>query len=77
MVTAIQSLRWPVQVAASRVRRLPAIQDVGWLSLITVVLASGRRIMSRRAYQVVLGACGVFLLALGGWFLASGVGYVA
>ena len=52
------------------------LTDVGWLSLITVVLASGRRIMSRRAYQVVLGACGVFLLALGGWFLASGVGYV-
>ena len=52
------------------------LTDIGWLSLITVVLASGRRIMSRRAYQVVLGACGVFLLALGGWFLASGVGYV-
>ena len=33
-------------------------------------------IMSRRAYRGVLPACGLFLLGLGGWFLASGLGYV-
>lgn len=52
------------------------LTDLGWLSLIAFALSSGRRIMSRRAYQAVLGVCGVFLLALGGWFLASGAGYV-
>ncbi|MDO8614451.1 MAG: LysE family transporter [Dehalococcoidia bacterium] len=52
------------------------IADLGWLSLIAFVLASGRRLMSRRAYQLVLSACGLFLLGLGGWFLASGVGYL-
>jgi threonine/homoserine/homoserine lactone efflux protein len=52
------------------------ITDVGWLSLIAFMLAGGRRIMSRGIYRAVLAACGLFLLALGGWFLASGFGYV-
>jgi len=52
------------------------ITDLGWLSLIAFVLASGRRLMSRVAYRVVLSGCGLFLLALGGWFLSSGFGYV-
>ncbi len=52
------------------------LTDLGWLSLIALALARGRRIMSRRAYRGVLLACGVFLLGLGGWFLASGFGYV-
>lgn len=53
------------------------LTDIAWLSLIAFILASGRRLMSRRAYQAVLAGCGVFLLALGGWFLSSGLGYVA
>lgn len=52
------------------------ITDLGWLSLIAFVLAGGRRLMSRAAYRAILGACGIFLVALGGWFLTSGVGYV-
>jgi len=52
------------------------ITDLGWLSLIAFVLASGRRLMSRVAYRLVLSGCGVFLLILGGWFLSSGFGYV-
>lgn len=52
------------------------ITDIAWLSLIAFVLAGGRRIMSRAIYRAVLGACGLFLLALGGWFLTSGIGYV-
>ena len=52
------------------------ITDLGWLSLIAFVLAGGRRLMSRAAYRVILSACGLFLVALGGWFLTSGLGYV-
>jgi threonine/homoserine/homoserine lactone efflux protein len=52
------------------------LTDLGWLSVIAFALATGRRIMSRRAYRGVLTACGVFLLGLGGWFLASGFGYI-
>jgi threonine/homoserine/homoserine lactone efflux protein len=51
------------------------LTDIGWLSLIAFALAGGRRIVSRAAYQVLLGACGAFLLALGVWFLVSGLGY--
>ncbi len=53
------------------------LTDLGWLSVIALALASGRRIMSRKAYQLVLGACGLLLIALGGWFLASGLDHVA
>ncbi len=52
------------------------ITDLGWLSLIAFLLAGGRRLMSRVAYRVILSACGLFLVALGGWFLTSGLGYV-
>lgn len=52
------------------------LTDLGWLSVIALALATGRRIMSRGAYRGVLMACGVFLLGLGGWFLASGLGYI-
>jgi threonine/homoserine/homoserine lactone efflux protein len=52
------------------------LTDIGWLSLIAFVLAGGRRLMSRTVYRGILGACGLFLLALGVWFLSSGLGYV-
>jgi threonine/homoserine/homoserine lactone efflux protein len=52
------------------------LTDLGWLSVIALALATGRRIMSRLAYQGVLVACGVFLLGLGGWFLASGLDHI-
>lgn len=52
------------------------LTDLGWLSVIALALATGRRIMSRRAYRGVLMVCGVFLLGLGGWFLASGLGHI-
>lgn len=53
------------------------IADIGWLSLIAFAVAGGRRVMNRRVYQGLMAVCGVFLVALGGWFLASGIGYVA
>jgi threonine/homoserine/homoserine lactone efflux protein len=53
------------------------ITDLGWLSLIAFALATGRRIISGRAYRGVLTACGVFLLGLGAWFLWSAVGFVS
>lgn len=53
------------------------ITDIGWLSLIAVLLAGGRRLMSRGLYRLVLFACGLFLLVLAGWFLATGLGHVA
>lgn len=52
------------------------LSDLAWLALVAFVLASGRRLMSRRAYQGVLLACGLFLVVLGGWFVLSGVNFL-
>ncbi len=52
------------------------LTDLGWLSLVAFILANGRRIMNRWAYRGLLLACGLFLLGLAGWFLASGLGYI-
>ena len=51
------------------------LTDLGWLSLIAFALASGRRVMNVRVYRGVLALCGVFLIGLAGWFLASGAGH--
>lgn len=53
------------------------IADIGWLSMVSFAVAGGRRIINRRVHQGLLAVCGVFLVALGGWFLASGIGHVA
>ena len=54
-----------------------SLADIGWLSMVSFAVAGGRRIINRRVHQGLLAVCGVFLVALGGWFLASGIGYVA
>jgi threonine/homoserine/homoserine lactone efflux protein len=53
------------------------LSDFLWLTFVGFVLASGRRLMSRRAYQGVLMLCGLFLLALGVWFVYSGLSFLA
>lgn len=52
------------------------LSDLAWLSLIAFALASGRRLMSVWVYRGILLGCGLFLLALAGWFLATGLGYI-
>jgi threonine/homoserine/homoserine lactone efflux protein len=49
------------------------LSDILWLALLAFVLASGRRMMSGLVYRGILVVCGVFLLGLGGYFLASGL----
>jgi threonine/homoserine/homoserine lactone efflux protein len=49
------------------------LSDILWLSLLAFVLASGRRMISGRVYRGVLVVCGLFLLGLGTYFLASGL----
>jgi threonine/homoserine/homoserine lactone efflux protein len=49
------------------------LSDILWLSLLAFVLASGRRVMSGGVYRGVLVVCGLFLLGLGTYFLASGL----
>lgn len=49
------------------------LSDIVWLSLLGFVLASGRRLMSGFVYRGVLAFCALFLLALGAYFMASGL----
>ena len=49
------------------------LSDIVWLSLLGLVLASGRRLMSGFVYRGVLAFCAFFLLALGAYFMASGL----
>jgi threonine/homoserine/homoserine lactone efflux protein len=53
------------------------LSDILWLSLLAFVLASGRRMMSGGVYRGVLVVCGLFLLGLGTYFLASGLALVS
>jgi threonine/homoserine/homoserine lactone efflux protein len=49
------------------------LSDIVWLSLLGLVLARGRRLMSGLVYRTVLGVCAFFLLVLGAYFMASGL----
>ncbi len=53
-----------------------ALSDLLWLSFVAFVLASGRRMVSARAYHGLLVTCGLGLLLLGGWFIYSGVSFL-
>ena len=49
------------------------LSDIVWLSLLGLLLSSGRRLMSGLVYRGVLAFCAFFLLALGAYFMASGL----
>ena len=48
------------------------LSDLIWFSAVAFIVASGRRFMGDRAYQVVIGLCGAFLVGLGAFFVVSG-----
>ena len=52
------------------------LADLIWYSLVSGAVAGGRRFMSQVAYRVLIGACGVFLVGLGGYFIYSGLARV-
>ena len=48
--------------------------DFAWYTLVAAIVATGRRFMTDPVYRGLLVACALFLLALGGFFILSGVG---
>ena len=48
------------------------LSDLGWYSMVSLVVARGKRLMSVRAYRWLLLACGVALIGLGVYFMVSG-----
>jgi len=52
------------------------LMDLLWLGALSLLVASGRRFISPKAYRAALLACGVFLLAFGLYFAWSGLGFL-
>lgn len=49
------------------------LSDLVWYSLVSFGVASGKRVlMTPMVYQGLITVCGLFLLALGGYFIANG-----
>lgn len=47
--------------------------DLLWFGVIAVLVASGRRFLNQRIYNYILLACGLFLVAMGGYFMYHGI----
>jgi len=52
------------------------LADLAWYALVAFIIATGRKIMNDTVYRVILLVCGLALLALGGYFIASGVRFL-
>ena len=53
------------------------LSDLSWYSLVSAALASGRRLITVRVYKAIMLACGAFLLAMGVYFMVTGVRLLA
>ncbi len=49
------------------------LADLAWYSLISAVVVGGMRFLNAKIYSGVIAVCGVFLFALGGYFLHYGI----
>jgi len=50
--------------------------DLGWNSFLALVVGAGRGKIPARAFRVVLGGCGVFLIGMSLYFVYSGVNFL-
>ena len=53
------------------------LADLGWYALVAFIIATGRKVMNVMVYRGLLMVCGLALLALGGYFIASGIRFLA
>lgn len=51
------------------------LSDLSWYSLVSLIVASGRRIISDALYKGVMGTCGALLLVTGLYFVILGIGF--
>ena len=52
------------------------LADLAWYALVAFIIATGRKIMNDTVYRVILLVCGLALLALGGYFITSGIRFL-
>ncbi len=48
------------------------LSDFGWYGIVGLVLISGKNLLGPQVYGVLVLACGVAIVVLGGWFLVTG-----
>jgi len=53
------------------------LSDLTWFSLVAAGVAAGTKHLTDLLYRSVLGACSIFLIALGGLFATRGASYLA
>lgn len=53
------------------------LADLGWYALVAFIVATGRKVMNDKVYRGLLVICGLALLALGVYFILSGVRFLA
>lgn len=47
--------------------------DFLWYVMVAILVANGRRFLSRKAYNFILLACGLFLIGMGIYFICTGL----
>jgi len=52
------------------------LSDLGWYSLVSIVIATGRKMVGDVWYRGALVICGLALFLLGGYFMVSGIGFL-
>ncbi len=72
-------LLWSMKLGAAGVASFftgHVLADLIWYALVSFVIVSGKRIIKDAAYHWLLHICGVFLIGLGAYFIASGLNFV-
>ena len=49
--------------------------DLVWYALIAFIIVKGKRLLNAGRYRICLIVCSTALVALGGYFISSGIGY--
>jgi threonine/homoserine/homoserine lactone efflux protein len=49
------------------------LADLGWYSLVAAAICGGRRVLNDSVFRILILGCGVFLLALGAYFIYLGI----
>ena len=70
---------WSLKMGASGVVSFFSghiLGDLAWYALVSMAIASGRRIMSEGIYRGLMVGCGVLIIGLGGYFAVSGFNFL-
>jgi len=79
IIIGLPVLLWSLKLGAGGVASFFSghiLADLVWYALVSFVIVSGKRIIKDKAYHWLLNICGLFLIGLGAYFIASGLTFV-